>query len=32
MNFLELQGLIGLTGFLVGLAYVMFKRSRSDKQ
>lgn len=32
MNFLELQGVIGLTGFLVGLGYVMYKRSKTDKQ
>ncbi len=32
MNFLELQGVIGLAGFLVGLAYVIFKRARSPKE
>jgi len=32
MNFLELQGMIGLTGFLVGLGYVMYKRSKADRE
>ncbi len=32
MNFLELQGVIGLAGFLIGLGYVIYKRSRADKK
>jgi len=32
MNFLELQGIIALAGFLVGIGYVFYKRSKVDKE
>ncbi len=32
MNFLEQQGVIALTGFLVGIGYVIYKRAKADRK